>query len=353
MTISSFHMLPPPPPDRIKWPWRVYERNLPIARPEEVLWPRITVVTVSYNQAQFLEETLRSVLLQGYPNLEYIVIDGGSTDGSLQIIERYQKYFAYWVSESDNGQSHAINKGFEKATGEILCWLNSDDFLQPGALAFVAQQFQGNPPVSWLIGATEVVAKDGQHLDIRQAQNVSYNTFFTWPEEWFPQQSTFWTRQMWEKVKPLDEHLHYVMDLALWLSMYDVAQPIIVPQVLSAYRYQAAAKCIAQPSKIPIEIESVLKKYFQTISATQFACIKKELIKLDYAQAFSQRLLYWVHDNYNNTRSYDAAKYYLRLAIQLNPLLLTNSDIFFLRTKLSLGKGFLNALKTIKRTFRT
>lgn len=117
-------------------------------------WPRITIVTPSLNQGQFIEETIRSVLLQGYPNLEYIIIDGGSTDGSVDIIRKYERWLAYWVSEPDNGQAHAINKGFQRATGDIGAYLNSDDYYQPGALAHVARTFLAH---SWdvLLGQSD------------------------------------------------------------------------------------------------------------------------------------------------------------------------------------------------------
>jgi len=108
-------------------------------------WPKISIVTPSYNQAEFLERTILSVLNQNYPNLEYIIIDGGSTDGSVEIIKKYEKYLSYWVSEKDRGQAHALNKGFEKATGDLVGWQNSDDIYLPGAFRKVAEVYRNNP----------------------------------------------------------------------------------------------------------------------------------------------------------------------------------------------------------------
>ena len=119
--------LPPPPPGRTGWPWTVASPAVPETAPGGAPWPRITIVTPSFNQGQFLEETIRSVLLQGYPNLEYIIIDGGSNDNSIEIINRYKNWISYWISEKDRGQAHAINKGIDRSTGEVLAWLNSDD----------------------------------------------------------------------------------------------------------------------------------------------------------------------------------------------------------------------------------
>src|SRR5205823_3046168 len=125
--------LMPVSPGRVGWPWTF--QGLPsAARNAERPWPRISVVTPSFNQGRFIEETIRSVLLQAYPNLEYIIIDGGSTDNTVEIIKKYEPGITYWVSEKDRGQSHAINKGFARATGDIFAWLCSDDVYAPGAL---------------------------------------------------------------------------------------------------------------------------------------------------------------------------------------------------------------------------
>ena len=138
-TVPRIEDLPPPPKDRSGWPWTEASDPVPPTMRDGTAWPSITIVTPSYQQAGFLEETLRSVLLQGYPKLEYIVVDGGSTDGSVDIIRSYAPWITRWVSESDDGQSDAINKGFRWATGSILGWLNSDDTYHPGALAEVAE----------------------------------------------------------------------------------------------------------------------------------------------------------------------------------------------------------------------
>src|SRR5688572_24844846 len=142
MSSPSLAQMPPPPPEKTGWPWTEESPQLPDTMPNGQPWPKITIVTPSYNQGQFLEETIRSVLLQGYPNLEYIIMDGGSTDGSVDIIRKYEPYIAYWVSTTDRGQSHAINKGFSLATGHLMGWLNSDDVYAPNALMSIAQSLQ-------------------------------------------------------------------------------------------------------------------------------------------------------------------------------------------------------------------
>src|SRR5262245_39003268 len=127
--------LPPAPPGMTGWPWTVETPRLPALRADGTPWPRISIVTPSLNQGQFIEETIRSVLLQGYPDLEYIVIDGGSNDASAAIIRKYEPWLSYWISEPDRGQAHAINKGLHRSSGEIFQWINSDDLLADRALA--------------------------------------------------------------------------------------------------------------------------------------------------------------------------------------------------------------------------
>ena len=126
-TALTLQDLPAPPEGKTGWPWTEQTEVLPDKMPDGSDWPRISIVTPNYNYGHFIEETIRSILLQGYPNLEYIIIDGASTDNSIEIIKKYEKWVSYWVSEKDTGQSNAINKGLERCTGEFFNWINSDD----------------------------------------------------------------------------------------------------------------------------------------------------------------------------------------------------------------------------------
>lgn len=222
--------------------------------------PWISLVMPSFNQADFLEEAILSVLQQDYPRLEFIVIDGGSTDGSRAIIERHAGSLHYWCCEPDRGQSNAINKGFSHATGDILCWLNSDDLLLPGALQSVAERLGTNRDPAWMIGCAQVVDQQGRTRFRRCVEQVDENTFARWSHAWFPQQATFWNRAMWESAGPLDEHLHYTMDLALWMRMYDIAPPLIVDDALAAYRMHDQAKCVADEDRAAAERRALLRQ---------------------------------------------------------------------------------------------
>lgn len=144
--------LPSPPPGKTGWPWTEESSEIMEETPDSFEYPRISIVTSNYNYGHFLEETIRSVLLQGYPNLEYIIIDAGSTDNSLEIIEKYAPWLAYYVSEKDKGQSDGINKGFYQATGKIYAWLNSDDIFCPNTLLEIGQFWRHNPHCHFLTG---------------------------------------------------------------------------------------------------------------------------------------------------------------------------------------------------------
>lgn len=197
-----------------------------VARPlydEEVLlgrspsWPKISIVTPSYNQAHFLERTILSVLNQNYPNLEYIIVDGGSTDGSIDIIEKYGKYLAYWTSEPDNGQSDAINKGFAASTGGILAWLNSDDTYLPNALHSVGSLFAKHPDVDMLYGRCNVI--DSNERILRETKTLPFDlSDYVYGLFTLPQQAAFWRKGIFLRAGPLNVENHTCMDYELWID---------------------------------------------------------------------------------------------------------------------------------------
>jgi glycosyltransferase involved in cell wall biosynthesis len=182
--------------------------------------PKISIVTPSYNQGEYLEKTILSVLEQGYPNLEYIIIDGKSSDNSVDIIKKYEKYLTYWVSEEDRGQSQAINKGFRHATGDLLAWLNSDDYYSSDTLKIVSEAAMSAPAAGAILGAGEMIDENGNLVHSSSIPAfVTQESLFKWTNDYFWQPSCFFTRQAWELCGPLDEDLHYAMDLDLWLKI--------------------------------------------------------------------------------------------------------------------------------------
>jgi glycosyltransferase involved in cell wall biosynthesis len=214
--------LPPRPPGKSSWPWTVETKPLPSARPDGSPWPRISIVTPSYNQGQFVEETIRSVLLQGYPDLEYIIIDGGSTDQSVEIIKKYQPWLTYWVSEKDRGQAHAINKGFSRAAGKIGAYLNSDDFYLPGALPYSAKSFSR---VGWdlLIGRSDVrYFPSWRYLRrswwLHRVRVLPLPFLAGYGLYGISQESTFWNLQKLGSTG-FDENLHFCLDADWYLRV--------------------------------------------------------------------------------------------------------------------------------------
>lgn len=202
---------------------------------------RITVVTPSYNQGQYLEETIHSVLSQDYPDLEYIVIDGGSTDNSVEIIQRYANSLAYWISEPDEGQADAINKGFARSTGAIMGWLNSDDTLLPGSLHTIAQAFESAPQTQIVTGFRKVYDANSR---------FQHNYFDCIPTDEILrircsvlQETTYWRREVWEAVGPLDISFNYALDFEYWNRMLDAGYHFtLLPHYLGGFRTHPDSK---------------------------------------------------------------------------------------------------------------
>ena len=214
--------------------------------------PRISIVTPSLNQAAFLEQTIQSVLEQGYPDLQYGIVDGGSTDGSIDIIERYRDRLDFVIIEPDSGQPEAINKGFRKADGQIINWLCSDDTLLPGSLHRVGEFFASQPDAVWMIGRAVDTDAAGERLQVNAPRGV-----FSFPAALFreggfnvPQPATFWRRSLLDECGLLNETLQYCQDYELWLRFLEKGhQPVLVESELATYRMHPASKSCSQADR--------------------------------------------------------------------------------------------------------
>jgi glycosyltransferase involved in cell wall biosynthesis len=202
--------------------------------------PLVSIITPSYNQARFLEAALRSVLDQDYPNIEYLVVDGASADGSVDIIRRYADRLTWWVSEKDSGQSEAINKGLHKARGGIVGWLNSDDIYLPGAVASAVTAFQSHPQAAVVYGDALAIDADGRSFNVMRARQYSLVDLMAF--NIICQPAAFMRRSVLEQVGYLNPAYHLLMDTLLWMEMARLAPLIYVPQTWAAARYHEQAK---------------------------------------------------------------------------------------------------------------
>jgi glycosyltransferase involved in cell wall biosynthesis len=222
--------------------------------------PRISVVVPNFNYGRFLDQTLRSIIEQGYPNLELIVVDGGSSDDSVDVIRRHEASLAWWVSEKDRGQSHAINKGLQRATGDVVNWLCSDDRLAPGALHRIAAAFAADPTLDVLVGRCRYEdQRDGRSWTDhpRQERMDLIPTCFV-----CSQPSTFFRRTLLQRSEPVDESYHYAMDWELWAYLHSRgARFVVIDDVLSVCGVHGQSKTDTAGDRATREIERVYRTY--------------------------------------------------------------------------------------------
>jgi glycosyltransferase involved in cell wall biosynthesis len=199
--------------------------------------PKISIITPNYNGAAFLEKTICSVLSQNYPNLEYIIIDGGSTDESVSIIQKYTHKLHYWISEKDGGMYHAIQKGFEKSTGEIMAWLNSDDLYHSQALFTVAEIFQRFQNVEWITGIASNIDEADKIVKTYPLKKWSNYHFLAKEFGWIQQESTFWRRSIWDRAGgKMSEKMLFAGDFELWYRFFLKGKLYSVETILGGFR---------------------------------------------------------------------------------------------------------------------
>jgi glycosyltransferase involved in cell wall biosynthesis len=261
MSVPCLSELPPPPDSRSGWPWTEASDPVLATRSDDNPWPKVSIVTPSYNQGEFIEETIRSVLLQGYFNLEYIVVDGGSDDQTVDILEKYDPWIDWWVSERDEGQTQAINKGIARATGEVFNWINSDDYLAKGALDRVASRFAESEDID-IVAGYDHRFQDGTGETVRQYRITLCDT----PEEsvlshGFTQPSTFFRLPVLREIGALNEELDFIMDTELFIRyLLQRGQDRIVfdDSILAHYRLHPTSKTVAQSYEFRGEHEVIL-----------------------------------------------------------------------------------------------
>ncbi len=217
---SLLTLLPPSPDGKSGWPWTTESDSISDRKPDGTEWPKISIITPSYNQGEFIEETIRSVLLQNYPNLEYIIIDGGSSDNTINVIKKYEKWITFWVSETDFGQSEAINKGFNRATGELVNWICSDDLLCINSLnRFIANYYSENNRL--YIGKCLLADREGKIIGATTSSISNFEELVDIKGRWrkndsIAQQATLYPLRKIREIEGVRTDNHYSMDYELW-----------------------------------------------------------------------------------------------------------------------------------------
>jgi len=205
--------------------------------------PLVSIVTPSFNHVKYIEATMQSVLIQDYPRIEYIVVDGGSNDGTVDVIKKYVDKLAWWVSEKDKGQTDAINKGFARATGSILAWINSDDTYEPGAVAAAVKYLQDHPEVGMVYGDCNFINESGKAIGKFNSAQTDYRLLRQGYVH-IPQQTMFFRAELWEQVGPLDPSFYFAMDYDLWTRIAARSQIQYVPQTWANFRLHTSGKTI-------------------------------------------------------------------------------------------------------------
>ena len=261
MIDSSLEALPPPPPGRTGWPWTEASPPIPDIAPHGGAWPRISIAVPSFKQGHYIEETLRSILLQGYPNLDLVVVDGGSKDDTVPILRKYERWLSSLVSEKDRGQCEALNKAYVKCDGEIFNWICSDDLLRPGALHTVGKAFCEKPEIDAIAGACYIDFEGApERSEVRYSQGEQFErhpySFAVW------QPSCFFRRSLITRPELVLEEMNFCMDRELWCYLWSQkARWKWSKEVLSVNRFTGTNKSILGKQGIINELDVIYRTY--------------------------------------------------------------------------------------------
>ena len=272
------------------WPWT---EQTPLKPDPTKTYPKISIVTPSYNQGDYLEKTLRSVLLQNYPNLEFFVFDGNSQDQSADILKKYSPWLTYWESKPDKGQTEAINKGMKRVSGDIIAYINSDDYYNPGTFFRVAEEFQKGH--EWIVGAAEFhYVKDNKSVIWMPDKTTAPHNYLAWLARvgGLAQPSVFWSKAIMERNGLFHEYMHYCFDTEYWIRLLHKGEKIhFVEETFSNMLYHEEAKSVADIDKFQIEFDKYVLSQFELSPADkkymQKAKKRAEIRKLGKASIFA------------------------------------------------------------------
>jgi len=253
---------------------------------------KMSIVTVSFNQGQFIEDNIKSVINQNYPNIEHIIIDAGSTDGTLGILKKYDKHID-WISEPDKGQSNGLNKGFKKSSGEIIGWINSDDRLAPGALHKIARFFNDNPDEIAVVGDQAIINEEGKVQRIIKSRAYDFDYLLN-QAKGITQNSTFFKREVFEKTGYLDESLHFAMDHDLFIRIAGLKAIPYINETLAEFRLHADAKTSMGSYCFVKELLKIRRKYGGSVLSSgcrsnYYIIITEPLRRIKWLKVFVQK----------------------------------------------------------------
>jgi glycosyltransferase involved in cell wall biosynthesis len=263
------------------------------------LYPKISIVTPTYNQGAYIEECIQSILGQGYPNLDYIIIDGGSTDDTIEVIKKYQDQLSYWVSEKDNGLYDALNKGFKKATGEIFGWLNSDDILHRKSLFTISDIFNTLTEVQWVQGYPTLIDQKGRIVFHHNQRFHKYGFYLKEYQNggFIQQESTYWTRILWEKAGSyISTKYKYAGDFELWMRFFTIEKLYTTPAMIGAFRYRGEDQLSNRYfSEYLRECDLIIDEYSKSLKQEELS----ELKKIKHLKSMKQKFPFLARVYYN------------------------------------------------------
>jgi glycosyltransferase involved in cell wall biosynthesis len=252
----------------LDFPERSTPKTIPGSTPDGKPWPKISIVTPSFNMVNYIEDTILSVISQGYPNLEYIIIDGGSKDGTVDIIKKYDKWITYWISEPDKGMYDAIQKGFERSSGEIMAYINSDDKYHYNAFFTAATIFSSMEDVDWVLGRASFYNEEGSIVDVKDMRKWSKLNYYLGDFKWIQQESIFWRRNLWIKAgSRINTRLKLAGDYELWLRFFRFARLHTVETVFGGFRFR---------SKDQLSLERLDSYLFEIDEVTDLSSLPRE-----------------------------------------------------------------------------
>jgi len=232
----------------------------------KIVHPKISIVTPSFNQNKYLEKTIQSVVSQAYPNLELVIIDGGSDDGSVETIRKYEHHLSYWVSEKDEGHGHALNKGFSHTTGDIMAWINSDDMYTPWSFNVVSEIFTSFPQIMWIVGFNSLWNSGGSMITAKRAPKNIFD-YLLGKYAWIQQESVFWRRDLWEKAGGhINQDYNFMVDGELWTRFFLYESLYTVDCILGGYRLHSDNRAKHNSAECSLEMDKAIAEMRKSCS---------------------------------------------------------------------------------------